>query len=411
MRALYTLSIIFYTGLIHLVSLFGRKASLWVHGRKEWQDRLSHVFSSEDKVIWIHCASLGEFEQGRPVIEMLKNRLTGYKILITFFSPSGYEIRKGWPGADFICYLPADLPWNVSKFIKLVRPALVIFIKYEFWNNYISVLYERNIPLFLVSGIFHRGQYFFRWYGGFFRRILNKFDHIFVQDEESLELLSGIGLSRISVTGDTRFDRVNQIAANAGRIQLIEKFKGDEKIFIAGSSWRQDEEIICRYINNYPGRLKWIFAPHETEKANIARLMNLLKVKSVKYSDGEAYISDARVLIIDSIGILSSAYRYAYIAAVGGGFGKGIHNILEPACWKLPVLIGPNNNRFKEARELLQLKGAFCFHDYNEFSDIMENLLTDSVLYKAASEMTGSYILKNKGATDKTVGLILGRRY
>jgi 3-deoxy-D-manno-octulosonic-acid transferase len=411
MRAIYSLSIIIYTGLIQVVSLFGHKAKLWVAGRKGWQNKLNGKFSSEDKVIWIHCASLGEFEQGRPVIETLKTRIPDCKLLVTFFSPSGFEIRKNWPVADYICYLPPDLTWNVSKFLKLARPYMALFIKYEFWNNYISALYEENIPLFLVSGIFHRSQHFFKWYGGFFRKILNKFDHIFVQDEESLELLSGIGISRISVTGDTRFDRVTRIAATSKKITLVEKFRGAENVFLAGSSWKQDEEIIVRYINNYPNKMKWIFAPHETDKANIDRLENMIKVRTTRYSAGVEDLSGARVLIIDIIGILSSAYRYAHIAAVGGGFGKGIHNILEPACWGLPVLIGPNNNRFREARDLLRLKGAFCFSDYDQFCETMENLLTDMDFYKAASETTRNYIAKNKGATEKTVDLILGKRY
>jgi len=411
MRSLYSLAIIIYTGLIHLAALYNDKARLWVSGRKGWKKKLEKSFTPGEKTIWVHCASLGEFEQGRPVIEMIKERAPGFRILLTFFSPSGYEIRKDWPLADHICYLPADTRSNAEAFARIVNPEIVLFVKYEFWSNYLTALRRRDIPVYLISAIFRPGQHFFRWYGGFFRSILRKYSHIFVQDAGSEKLLSGIGISAVSVAGDTRFDRVVQIAASAKIIPMIEAFASGEKVFMTGSSWRQDEEIIAEYINNYPDRMKWIFAPHEIDNSNIERLGKLLKVRYARFSEGRSDFQDVRVLIIDNIGLLSSAYRYSCIAAVGGGFGKGIHNILEPACWGLPVLFGPNHEKFREAVDLLRSGGAFTYIDYGSFSDILNSLLSDSDLHARASEISAGYIEGKKGATGKIVEIVLARRY
>jgi 3-deoxy-D-manno-octulosonic-acid transferase len=407
MKAIYTLIIIIYTGLIHIFSLFNKKASLWVKGRKNWSKLLKERIGSGDKTIWVHCASLGEFEQGRPLIEKIKEKRPEYKILLTFFSPSGYEIRKSWPLADYICYLPADTPANASLFVNIARPSMALFIKYEFWNNYLSILYKKRIPFYLVSGIFRPEQYFFKWYGKFFRTILKKFTHIFVQDSRSVDLLTEIGITNVSHTGDTRFDRVNQIAGAAKALPVIERFKGSEKIFMAGSSWRPDEEIIAGYVNSFPDRMKWILAPHEIDKNNIERLEKLFKVKVVKYSESVEDSADARVMIIDNIGILSSAYRYAAIAEVGGGFGQGIHNILEPACWGIPVLFGPNHIKFREAADLISANGAFCFKDHHEFAEIVDKLLEDKKMYEAASKSVSDYIKNNTGATEKIFEMVL----
>jgi 3-deoxy-D-manno-octulosonic-acid transferase len=407
MKTVYTLGIILYTGLIHIVSLFNHKALLWVKGRKNWQENLRDAVGTNNKSIWIHCASLGEFEQGRPVIEMIKKKIPEVKILITFFSPSGYEIRKDWPVADHICYLPADTPANALRFIEIARPTMVLFIKYEFWNNYLSALYDKRIPFYLVSGIFSSDQYFFKWYGSFFRSVLKKFTHIFVQDSLSVELLKGIGITTVTLTGDTRFDRVYEIAGEAKALPVIERFMGSEKILMAGSSWRQDEEIIANYINRNPGSMKWVFAPHEVDKSNIERVERLLKVRCVRFSQFNDISADARVLIIDNIGILSSAYRYAYIAAIGGGFGNGIHNILEPACWGIPVLFGPNHGKFKEAADLISEKGAFTFKNYNEFEEILDKLLRDKGTYEKASMAASAYVKNNTGATEKILSMVL----
>jgi 3-deoxy-D-manno-octulosonic-acid transferase len=285
MKFLYNLGIWIYSAFVHIFSAFDSRAALLVKGRKMWKETISEKLKPGDKVIWIHCASLGEFEQGRPVIEAIRKNLPANKILLTFFSPSGYEIRKNYDKADCITYLPSDTRRNAAAFITLVNPSLVIFVKYEFWNNYISVLHGKNIPLYLISGIFRRDQHFFKWYGAFFREMLKKFEKIYLQDKQSFELLSGIGMRDILIAGDTRFDRVMEIAAHAKDIPVLEKFRGDEKLFLAGSSWKQDEEIISEYLNNYPLRMKWVFAPHMIDKPNIQRLEKLFKVKSVRFSE------------------------------------------------------------------------------------------------------------------------------
>jgi 3-deoxy-D-manno-octulosonic-acid transferase len=338
---------------------------------------------------------------------MIKNKAPDIKVILTFFSPSGYEVRKDYQLADYICYLPADTPGNASEFISIVKPSIVVFVKYEFWNNFISEVRRKDIPLYLISGIFRPDQHFFKWYGSFFKKILKKFTHIFVQDKRSLDLLNGIGIKNSTVAGDTRFDRVSQIAAAAKTLPILEKFRDGEKLLLAGSSWRPDEEIIAGFINMDPGKMKWVFAPHEIDNSNIARLEKLFKTDVVRYSEFNEESHKARVLIIDNIGILSSAYRYSYIAVVGGGFGKGIHNILEPACWGTPVLFGPNYKGFKEAVDIISGQGAFCFRNSVEFRSIIDNWLTDEKLYKFSSAMVSGYITQNKGATEKIVRTIL----
>jgi 3-deoxy-D-manno-octulosonic-acid transferase len=401
MKIIYNLGIIIYTALAQLISPFNSKARLYVKGRIGWYKNLAEKISPGDKYIWIHCASLGEFEQGRPVIEKVKKDMPDYKIILTFFSPSGYEIQKNYQLADIICYLPYDTTDNAGKFISLVDPVLVIFVKYEFWYNFISGLKNKNIPLYLISGIFRKEQIFFRWYGSFFRKILKMFSRIFVQDTRSLDLLRSIGIENVSLAGDTRFDRVIQIAGNAIDIFQIERFRGEERLFLAGSSWKQDEEIISQYINRHPDKMKWVFAPHEIDISNIERLEKLIRVRHVRFSQFSEECTDARVMIIDNIGMLSSAYRYADIAAVGGGFGKGIHNILEPACWGMPVLFGPNHEKFREAEELVSAGGAKSFDSYDSFSDTLELLLGNKILYSEASETARKYVRENAGATDK----------
>jgi 3-deoxy-D-manno-octulosonic-acid transferase len=401
MKVLYNIGIFLYSAFAWLISPFNSKASLWVRGRKNWSEKLKTKIKPGDRVMWIHCSSLGEFEQGRPVLEAIRKERPELRVVLTFFSPSGYEIRKNYPLADCISYLPADTRGNAERFISIVNPELVIFVKYEFWNNYISELYSKNIPLYLVSGIFRPGQHFFKWYGSFFRNILKKFERIFVQDQNSMDLLLGIGLKNVMVTGDTRFDRVVQIAASSKDILQIEQFRGSEKLFLAGSSWAPDEEIIARYINENPARLKWVFAPHEIDKPNIERLEKLIKVKHVRFSEFNESSSDARVLIMDNIGMLSSAYRYAHIAAIGGGFGKGIHNILEPACWGIPVMFGPRFQKFKEAVDLINQNGAMTFNSFENFSDILNRWLSDELFYLKSVSAAKNYVHNNKGATEK----------
>ncbi|MGC1390313.1 MAG: glycosyltransferase N-terminal domain-containing protein [Bacteroidales bacterium] len=400
MEVLYNIGILIFSALAQLVAPFNSRASLWVKGRKKWAEKIADKIKPGDRVIWIHCASLGEFEQGRPVIESIKREMPVFKIVLTFFSPSGFEIRKNYDNADCISYLPADTPGNAAKFLNLVKPEIVIFVKYEFWNNYISALYRKKIPLYLISGIFRPGQHFFKWYGSFFRNMLRKFERIFVQDQRSFDLLTGIGLEKVSLAGDTRFDRVVQIAGTARDIPQLDHFRGNEKLFLAGSSWRQDEEIIAEYINRFPSRMKWVFAPHEIDKGNIERLEKLIRVKHARFSEYSEVSADIRVLIIDNIGMLSSAYRYAFIAAIGGGFGKGIHNILEPACWGIPVLFGPRYEYFKEAVDLLNIGGAKLFLGFDDFERNLDLWLSDNKTYTISAEMASEYVKKNAGASE-----------
>ena len=396
-----------YSLAARLISPFNSKAKLWTDGRKGWEALLRENIGPDNKNIWIHCASLGEFEQGRPLIEAIKKARPEFKIVLTFFSPSGYEVRKNYSVADHVCYLPADTPGNAKKFISLVNPAAVIFVKYEFWDNYTSAIKKNGIPLYLISGIFRVNHHFFRWYGGFFRKILFRFSHIFVQDKQSMDLLKRTGIENVSVAGDTRFDRVVMIADSAKDIPQIEQFKGEERMFLAGSSWRQDEEIIARYINLYPQKMKWVFAPHEIDKPNIDRLEKLFSSEVARFSGFTDRSADARILIIDNIGMLSSAYRYASIAEIGGGFGKGIHNVLEAACWGIPVLFGPNHKKFREAVELLSLDGARSFSSFEEFSEIIDNWLSDKNEYSKSAGNALKYVRENTGATGKILSKLV----
>ena len=403
MKVLYNIGIYIFSAFTYLLSPFNAKISLWVKGRKNWEEKIRAKIKPGDHTIWVHCASLGEFEQGRPVLEAIKSERPELKIVLTFFSPSGYEIRKNYSHADCIIYLPVDTPGNALKFVTLINPEYAIFVKYEFWNNYISALYNKNIPVYMVSAIFRPGQHFFKWYGSFFRGILKKFERIFVQDQNSMNLLESIGLKNGLLAGDTRFDRVVQIAGASKEIPQLEMFRGDEKLFLAGSSWKQDEEIIAQYINRFPDKMKWVFAPHEIDKPNIERLEKLFKVKSVRFSEFNQFSAEARVLIIDNIGMLSSAYKYAYIAAIGGGFGKGIHNILEPACWGIPVMFGPNHKNFREAVDLINENGAVTFDSYEKFSDLLDKWLADELFYLKSVKVAVDYINKNTGATRKII--------
>ncbi|MCD4770360.1 MAG: 3-deoxy-D-manno-octulosonic acid transferase [Bacteroidales bacterium] len=400
MKFLYNLGITAYTLSIRFASLFNSKAAMWVKGRRGWKKQIAGKFNAPDTVYWFHCASLGEFEQGRPVIELIKKRMPEVKILLTFFSPSGYEIRKNYENADLVMYLPADIPRNVRYFLKQASPAKAVFIKYEFWYNYLSELHRQSVPVYLVSGTFRPSQHFFRFTGRYFLKYLKQFTHFFVQDNESANVLQKAGISHVTVSGDTRFDRVYSISQSAAANSLLASFKASKKLIVAGSSWPPDEEIITRYINTGQTDAKWVFAPHEVDPAHINRLEKLLKVPVIKYSEaGNADLSGYVVLIIDSIGLLSSVYKYADISVIGGGFGKGIHNILEPATWGIPVVFGPNHNKFNEANELLKTGGAMTFGNYSRFESIINNFLTDQILLKESSEISLQYVKKNLGAS------------
>ncbi len=399
MKYFYNTGILIYTLAVRLASPFSEKARLWYRGRKGWEQALKTGTDPNHRNIWFHCASLGEFEQGRPVMEELKKQRPECRIILTFFSPSGFEIRKNYAGADFVCYLPADTPRNARKFITTVNPSAVFFVKYEFWYNFILEICRKNVPLYLISGIFRPRQHFFSWYGGFFRKMLFSFTYIFVQDTESERLLNETGLQNVTVAGDTRFDRVVQIAEAAKEIPQLSLFRGGEKLFLAGSSWPPDEEIMVKYIKSHPGSMKWVFAPHEIGSGNIERLSKLIGEDVVKFSGFTEKEKDARVMIIDNIGMLSSAYRYADIAAVGGGFGKGIHNILEAACWGIPVLFGPNHGKFREALMMKAEGAAKSFSSYGDFEAAVDTWLSDEITYRNAADSAKEYVRKNSGAT------------
>ncbi len=401
MKTIYTVIIVLYSFMAGVGSLFSSKARKWVKGRQGWRRRLRTFSKEGKKVVWMHCASLGEFEQGRPVIEKIRREQPEWKVVLTFFSPSGYEVRKDYRGADLIMYLPSDIPFNVRYFLGKTDPDLVLLVKYEFWYNYLNALRRRKTRTYLVSGIFRPTQYFFRWYGALIREVFSVFTHVFVQDEQSGLLLKGIGIDRYSVTGDTRFDRVSQIAEASKDLPAIERFRGGERLFVAGSSWEPDEDIIIRYINEHPTVMKWIIAPHEIDEAHLQRIEKKISVASVRYSAFDPDGDESRVMIIDNIGMLSSVYRYASMAAVGGGFGKGIHNILEPACWGIPVLFGPNHGKFREAADLTERGGAVAFNSFDTFAAAVNKYLADSAALNAAGAACASYIAHNKGATDK----------
>jgi len=397
---LYSLGLKFYYLVILLGSLFNRKARLWITGRKKIFDKIKNQLKPKNNLLWFHASSLGEFEQGRPLIEAVKKRNKSIKILLTFFSPSGYEIRKNYKTADYIFYLPLDTKKNAYKFIKLVNPSKAFFIKYEFWYHYLNQLQINKIPVYLVSANFRQNQVFFRWYGGWFRSILSKFTHIFVQNKMSERLLKNIGLDNLTISGDTRFDRVAEIAIQVKRIEIAEKFKQDSRVIIGGSTWEKDEEILVEFINTSSLNIKYIIAPHEIHESNIQRIIKSINKPVVRFSSANTgNINDYQVLIIDNIGMLSSLYRYADIAYIGGGFGVGIHNILEAATFGLPVVFGPNFGKFQEAVDLVESGGAFTVNNFDSLKTQFENLL-EKFEKNEAGKISREYVLKNQGATN-----------
>jgi 3-deoxy-D-manno-octulosonic-acid transferase len=397
---LYSLGLKFYYFGILLASLFNRKARLWIKGRKGIFDKIKKQVSAENNLFWFHASSLGEFEQGRPLIETLKSKNKSIKILLTFFSPSGYEIRKNYKQADYIFYLPPDTKKNAVKFINLINPSKAFFIKYEFWYHYLNQLKSNNIPVYLVSANFRPNQVFFRWYGGWFRKILNKFTHIFVQNKKSELLLKNIGLYNVTVSGDTRFDRVAEIARQAKEIEIAAEFKQDSPVIIAGSTWDKDQEILVEFINASSLKVKYIIAPHEINESAIQNLVKSINKPVIRYSSvSTVNIKEYQVLIIDNIGMLSSLYRYADIAYIGGGFGVGIHNILEAATFGLPVVFGPNYGKFQEAVDLVESGGAFPINDYRSLKKQFDNLL-DKIETNEAGPISREYVQKNQGATN-----------
>ena len=453
-------------------SLFNKKIKKMWRGEREAVDLLKEKVDPTAKYVWFHAASLGEFEQGRPLIEQLRATHPEYKILLTFFSPSGYEVRKNYEGADIVCYLPLDTIRNARRFLRAVHPVMAFFIKYEFWYNYLHILRHRGVPVYSVSSIFRPGQVFFKWYGRNYAKVLHCITHFFVQNEVSLQLLKGIGIDEATVVGDTRFDRVLQIKEQAKELPIVEAFKGINgkgdackdnlsedackrvlseeackedlsedackedlsenackedlsenackedlsengckgcKVFVAGSSWQPDEDIFIRFFNDHPD-WKLIIAPHVIGEDHLAYILDKLQMKAVRYTQAtEQSAAEARCLIIDCFGLLSTIYRYGEIAFVGGGFGVGIHNVPEAAVWGVPVLFGPNNKRFQEAQDLLACKGSFEVTDYDSFNTIISRLISDDKFRHQCGEASANYVKSRSGATDIIMKSVVGK--
>lgn len=403
----YNLGIRIYLVLIWVVSLFNKKAKLWLVGRKNWDTRLAGVINKIDKIVWFHCASLGEFEQGRPVIEALRQKYPDIKILLTFFSPSGYEIRKNYLGADYIFYLPIDTNRNAKKFLEIVNPIAVVFVKYEFWYYYLNLLKKRGTPTYVISAIFRPDQAFFRSYGGWYRKFLENFEHLYVQNKESKDLLNNIGVNNVTVTGDTRFDRVIANFQSTKSLPLVEAFAANSKVIIAGSTWPKDEELIIEYFKANSKNVKLILAPHEINRSNIDKLAANAGVNYILYTqpDGKDP-KEARLMIIDTIGVLSSVYRYGNIAYIGGGFGAGIHNTLEAAVFGLPIVFGPNYNKFQEAKDLIAKSAAFSIKNQADINEAFNHLFDNQEQYQISSSVAKEYVFMNAGATKLVVDSI-----
>ena len=405
---MYSLGIYLYALLVRLVAAFGhRKARAMVRGQRNTWRILREKIDPTARYVWFHAASLGEFEQGLPLIERIRHEQPSRKILLTFFSPSGYEVRKDYKGADVVCYLPFDSPTAARRFIKWARPEMAFFIKYEFWRNYIDVLSKKSIPIYSVSSIFRPGQIFFRWYGRKYARCLRRITHFFVQNERSVELLRTIGVQdNVTIVGDTRFDRVIDIRNNARPLPLVEQFtraKEDSNaapfVLVAGSSWQPDEDILLDYVNRHPD-LRLVIAPHVVNDAHIQEIEQKLTTPALRYSQATLEnVDDYRVLIIDGYGLLSSIYRYATVAYVGGGFGVGIHNVPEAAVYGIPVIIGPNHQRFAEAVALIANGGCKSIKNAEDFSVIMDDFLENPAHIAQAGSAAGDYIHQNAGAT------------
>lgn len=451
---MYNIAIYIYLIGVAIGSLFNKKIKKMWRGEREAVDLLKEKVDPTAKYVWFHAASLGEFEQGRPLIEQLRATHPEYKILLTFFSPSGYEVRKNYEGADIVCYLPLDTIRNARSFLRAVHPIMAFFIKYEFWYNYLHILRHRGVPVYSVSSIFRPGQVFFKWYGRNYAKVLHCITHFFVQNEVSLQLLKGIGIDEATVVGDTRFDRVLQIKEQAKKLPIVEAFKGingkgeacnDElsedackrvlskdackgnlsedackgdlsengckgcKVFVAGSSWQPDEDIFIRFFNGHSD-WKLIIAPHVIGEDHLAYILDKLQMKAVRYTQAtEQSAAEARCLIIDCFGLLSTIYRYGEIAYVGGGFGVGIHNVPEAAVWGVPVLFGPNNKRFQEAQDLLACKGSFEVTDYDSFNTIISRLISDDKFRHQCGEASANYVKSRSGATDIIMKSVVGK--
>ena len=404
---IYNLGLVLYVWAIALASPWHRKAKLWIDGRKGLFRRMKESIDPSARIIWIHAASLGEFEQGRPLIEKIRKEHPEYKILLTFFSPSGYEIRKNYDQADYIFYLPIDTPGKARRFLDIAHPEIVIFVKYEFWINLLTELRRRSIRSYIVSAIFRRNSIFFRPYGGMWRQALESFDVMFVQNEESKKLPAGLGFDNVIVAGDTRFDRVAEIAAAAKHIDIIDRFKGDKRLFVAGSTWNPDEELLIRLINDNPD-VKFIVAPHEMDEGRTARLAAEAKGGTLRYTQCTPHTAygSKQLLILDTVGILASVYGYATWSYIGGGLGVGIHTTLEAATFWLPVAFGPNYAKFEEARDLVTLGAARPVKNYDELRTWFIPLRDNEDFLQKTSRIAKDYATRHQGATNIIVKTI-----
>lgn len=406
---MYNLGIYLYLWGLALLSLFDSKLRHMWNGEHATFGVLRKMIVPGAKYVWFHAASLGEFEQGRPLMERLRRLHPEYKILLTFFSPSGYEVRKNYGGADIVCYLPLDTPRNARRFIELVNPAMVFFIKYEFWYNYLNTLRKRGTPVYSVSSIFRLGQVFFRWYARGYARVLNCITHFYVQNEQSRELLAGIGVNNVTVTGDTRFDRVLRIKEQKRSLPLIETFAKGAKVFVAGSSWPHDGDVFIPYFNRH-NDWKVVIAPHEIDDDHLRSIEQRLEMPSVRYTLATPKtLAGARCLIIDCYGLLSAIYDYATVAYVGGGFGVGIHNVLEAAVWGVPVVFGPNNKHFQEALGLIDAGGGFEVATEGDFARIVDGFSADEAKRREAGRRAADFVASRTGATDKILADVMKR--
>ena len=409
MSFIYNFILLFASQLLKILALFSPKLNLFVQGRKSVFEILKNNIQEFDKTIWFHAASLGEYEQGLPVIEKVKQQYPNHKIIITFFSPSGYEVRKNNTVADVTVYLPLDTISNAKQFLKVVHPEMVFFIKYEFWPNYLKELRNQNIKTYLISGVFRKNQAFFKWYGGFYRKALKTFTYFFVQNETSKKLLQSIGFENVKISGDTRFDRVVAILEKDNTIDFIEQFKNNQTTIVIGSSWPKDEELLVNFINQAADNVKFIIAPHNINHNQILNLKSQISKKTVLFSEKEEMLKqvqqdkleDFQVFIIDTIGILSKIYSYADIAYVGGGFGNpGVHNLLEPATFGIPIVIGPNYSHFAEAIALVGLKGCVSIKNQSELNDALNLLLQNEQERLEKGHICSTFVQMNKGATE-----------
>ena len=404
---IYNIVIYFVLWGIAVASLFNEKVRKMWRGEREAFKILKQKVDPDARYVWFHAASLGEFEQGRPLMERIRKEHPQYKILLTFYSPSGYEVRKNYEGADIICYMPVDTRLNAIRFLRLVRPVMAFFIKYEFWSNFLHILKHRGVPTYSVSSIFREDQVFFKWYGKSYANVLRCFTRFFVQNEESKRLLESIGITDVDVVGDTRFDRVLQIKEAAKQLPICEAFRGSYKVFVAGSSWPPDEEIFIRFFNEHKD-WRLLIAPHVIAEEHLKLILSLNKDKKVvRYTQTTSEeAAEADVLIIDCFGLLSSMYNYGDVAYVGGGFGVGIHNTLEAAVWNMPVIFGPNNKKFQEAQGLLKSGGGFEIHNFEEFEGLMNSMMNDEAFLKSSGEKAGAFVASLSGATDKVLSKV-----